>query len=50
MIDPIEQQRRQDALDAAYEADGRHDPEHPLHALYSGLMTADTTTTETDDE
>lgn len=36
--DPVVQQARQDALDAAYEADGRHDPAHPQHGLYTGLM------------
>jgi hypothetical protein len=34
---PIEQQAIQDRLDAWYEADGRHDPAHPMHALYTGL-------------
>lgn len=34
---PIEQQARQDQLDALYEADGRHDPAHPDHATYTGL-------------
>ena len=37
---PIEQQARQDQLDALYEADGRHDPAHPAHATYTGLMVA----------
>lgn len=37
---PVEQQARQDALDAAYKADGRNDPAHPQHGVYSGLMTA----------
>jgi hypothetical protein len=35
---PIEQQARQDQLDALYEADGRHEPTHPMHNLYTGLM------------
>ena len=35
---PVEQQARQDQLDALYEADGRHDPAHPHHATYTGLM------------
>lgn len=39
-INHIKQQARQDALDAAYEADGRNDPNHPMHALYTGLMVA----------
>lgn len=34
---PIEQQAVQDRLDALYEADGRQDPKHPMHALYTGL-------------
>lgn len=34
---PIEQQAIQDRLDSWYEADGRHDPGHPMHALYTGL-------------
>lgn len=36
--EPASQQARQDALEAAYEADGRHDPAHPQHGLYTGLM------------
>jgi hypothetical protein len=36
--DPVEQQLRQERLDALYEADGRHDPKHPMHALYTGLL------------
>lgn len=36
--DPGEQQARQDALDTAYEADGRQDPQHPLHSTYTGLV------------
>ena len=39
--DPQAQQARQDALDAAYEADPRAtDPTHPQHALYTGLVAA----------
>lgn len=34
---PVEQQARQNQLDAWYEADGRHDPTHPMHSLYTGL-------------
>lgn len=34
--DPIEQQQRQDLLEAAYMADGR-DGEHPMQSLYTGL-------------
>ena len=37
---PAEQQARQDELDRRYEEDGRHDPEHPMHCLYTGLMEA----------
>lgn len=36
--DPVVQQQRQDALEQLYAADGRHDPAHPLHALFSGLV------------
>jgi hypothetical protein len=35
--DPKEQQQRQDDLEALYAADGRHDKNHPMHALYTGL-------------
>lgn len=35
--DPIEQNQRQDLLEAWYEADGRHDRSHPQHGLYTGL-------------
>ena len=35
---PIQQQARQDQLDALYEADGRHDLSHPAHATYTGLV------------
>jgi hypothetical protein len=35
--DPKEQQQRQDELEARYTADGRHDKDHPMHALYTGL-------------
>ena len=35
---PAEQQARQDELDRLYEADGRHDPAHPQHAIYTGLV------------
>lgn len=34
---PIEQDAIQQQLEAWYEADGRHDPAHPMHALYTGL-------------
>lgn len=36
--EPASQQTRQNALEAAYEANGRHDPAHPQHGLYTGLM------------
>jgi len=35
--DPSEQQARQDTLDALYLLDRRDRPEHPFHALYTGL-------------
>ena len=35
--DPIVQQQRQDELDQRYAEDGRHDPTHPFHAVYTGL-------------
>ena len=38
--DPTQQQAVQDRLEALYEADGRHDPAHPMHALYTGLAQA----------
>ena len=37
---PIEQQARQDRLEQLYLADGRHDPAHPMHGLYTGLAQA----------
>lgn len=39
--DPVEQQKRQDELDERYAADGRHDKNHPMHALYTGLFVND---------
>lgn len=30
-------QARQDYLEWLYERDGRHDPSHPMHSLYTGL-------------
>lgn len=36
--DPTEQQERFERMEALYEADGRHDPAHPDHGIYSGLM------------
>jgi hypothetical protein len=38
---PTEQQARQDHLDALYLADGRDNPDHPMHALYTGLAQAE---------
>jgi len=38
-LDPQAQNARQAAIEAAYEADGRHDPEHPRHAIFTGLVT-----------
>lgn len=35
--DPVNQQARQDQLEALYYMDGRHDPAHPHHAVYTGL-------------
>ena len=51
MTDHIEQAARQAELDRLYEADGRHDPHHPHHATYTGLVAGTTTTEqETTDE
>jgi hypothetical protein len=41
---PIEQQAVQDRLEAAYIASGRADKSHPMHSLYTGLLT------QTDDD
>jgi hypothetical protein len=38
--DPAEQTARQDRLEELYAADGRHDPSHPQHGLYTGLHLA----------
>ena len=39
---PVEQQARQNALDAAYLADPRSsDPSHPYYSTYTGLMTTE---------
>jgi hypothetical protein len=37
MIDRQADQARQDKLEELYAADGRHDPNHPMHSLYTGL-------------
>lgn len=50
MIDHIEQDARQAELEARYEADGRHDPAHPHHATYTGLVAGFHTTEETTDD
>lgn len=34
----LAQDARQAELEARYEADGRHDPAHPRHATYTGLV------------
>jgi hypothetical protein len=33
----VRDQQTQDIIDAWYEMDGRHDPAHPMHQLYTGL-------------
>lgn len=40
-MNPATEQAKQDHLDALYEADGRGNPEHPLHGLYTGLAQAE---------
>jgi hypothetical protein len=37
MVNPIEEQKRQDRLEAWYENDGRNDKNHPMYSLYTGL-------------
>lgn len=37
MVNPVEEQKRQDQLDAWYKEDGRDDESHPMHSLYTGL-------------
>lgn len=34
---PLIQQARQDRLDTLYAQDGRHDPAHESHGIYTGL-------------
>jgi len=34
----IEDERRQKWLEHCYQNDGRHNPKHPMHALYTGLI------------
>ena len=38
--DPTQQQAVQDRLEQLYADAGRHDPDHPMHALYTGLAQA----------
>jgi hypothetical protein len=40
MTDFNEDQARQDKLEELYADDGRHDPDHPMHGLYTGLWEA----------
>ena len=46
-----EQEARQRELDRLYDLDGRHDPHHPHHATYTGLVAGFHTTEQesTDD-
>lgn len=37
MVNPVEEQKRQDRLDAWYKKDGRGSKKHPMHSLYTGL-------------
>lgn len=37
MNQATEQLKRQERLNMWYEMDGRHDKNHPMHALYTGL-------------
>ena len=37
MVDHIEENKRQERLEALYIKDGRDSVEHPFHALYTGL-------------
>jgi hypothetical protein len=37
MVNPVEEQTRQDRLDAWYKQDGRGSKKHPMHSLYTGL-------------
>ena len=40
MTDQQVDQARQDKLEELYTLDGRHDPAHPMHCLYTGLWVA----------
>lgn len=37
MVNPVEEQKRQDQLEAWYKQDGRESKDHPMHAVYTGL-------------
>lgn len=37
MVNPVEEQKRQDRLESWYEQDGRSDKSHAMHSLYTGL-------------
>jgi hypothetical protein len=37
MVNPAEEQKRQDRLESWYEQDGRNNKSHPMHSLYTGL-------------
>ena len=43
------QQARQDRLEELYRQDGRQDPSHPMHGLYTGLVQTTSTTTPQED-
>lgn len=43
---PIVEQLRQDLLESLYHRDGRDNPDHPFHCLYTNLFQS---YTETDD-
>lgn len=36
--DPAEQTARQDLLERLYHEDGRQQPDHPMHGVYTGLV------------
>lgn len=37
MVDPLEEQQRQELIEQLYHCAGRGNPEHPQHATYTGL-------------
>lgn len=37
MVNPVEEQQRQDRLESWYKQDGRNDKNHSMHSLYTGL-------------